>query len=276
MSHKTLVNGTSYEISGGKTLVNGTAYSISGGKTLVGGTAYSIGLGTGTPIGDLAVGSSVFMNVNGVSTEFIVIHQGLPDTTFYDTSCDGAWLLMKDLYTNTFVLGSDNYDYGNSYIHAYLNGEFAGLLDTNIQSAIKQVKIPYSKVIKSNTSIFSGANGLSTKIFLLTGKEVGADIVTYVSYRTIPDDGEKLDYFTFGFDTTANDLRKAYYNGSCINWWLRCPIEGSTFRAWYVNNSGGFSAANCTSSNSNFICGIRPAMILPSDTKIDENFNVIA
>lgn len=43
MSHRTLVNGTAYEISGGKTLVNGTAYSIDKGKTLVGGTAYEVG-----------------------------------------------------------------------------------------------------------------------------------------------------------------------------------------------------------------------------------------
>lgn len=43
MAHKTLVNGTVYEISGGKTKVNGTAYSIDKGKTLVGGTAYEVG-----------------------------------------------------------------------------------------------------------------------------------------------------------------------------------------------------------------------------------------
>jgi hypothetical protein len=43
MAHKTRVNGTNYEISGGKTLVNGTAYSIDKGKTLVGGTAYEVG-----------------------------------------------------------------------------------------------------------------------------------------------------------------------------------------------------------------------------------------
>ena len=43
MAHKTKVNGTNYEISGGKTLVNGTAYSIDKGKTLVGGTAYEVG-----------------------------------------------------------------------------------------------------------------------------------------------------------------------------------------------------------------------------------------
>ena len=43
MSHKTMVNGTAYEISGGKTLVGGTAYSIKSGKTLVDGTAYEVG-----------------------------------------------------------------------------------------------------------------------------------------------------------------------------------------------------------------------------------------
>ena len=43
MSHKTLIGGTAYEISGGKTLVDGTAYSIKSGKTLVGGTVYEVG-----------------------------------------------------------------------------------------------------------------------------------------------------------------------------------------------------------------------------------------
>lgn len=42
MAHKTKVNGTNYEISGGKTRVNGTNYGIDKGKTLVGGTAYKI------------------------------------------------------------------------------------------------------------------------------------------------------------------------------------------------------------------------------------------
>ncbi len=42
MAHKTLVNGTAYEISGGKTLVDATEYNIKNGKTLVDGTEYSI------------------------------------------------------------------------------------------------------------------------------------------------------------------------------------------------------------------------------------------
>ena len=45
MAHKTSINGTAYEVKGGKALINGTAYEIKGGKTLVGGTAYKIGFG---------------------------------------------------------------------------------------------------------------------------------------------------------------------------------------------------------------------------------------
>ena len=43
MSHRTLVNGTAYEIKGGKTLIDGTAFSIKSGKTMVDGTAYEVG-----------------------------------------------------------------------------------------------------------------------------------------------------------------------------------------------------------------------------------------
>ena len=41
-THKTLVNGTAYEIKGGKCLVNGTVYNILKGRTLIGGTGYDI------------------------------------------------------------------------------------------------------------------------------------------------------------------------------------------------------------------------------------------
>ena len=42
MAHKTLVNGTVYEVKGGKCLVNGTAYSIKKGRTLINGTGEDI------------------------------------------------------------------------------------------------------------------------------------------------------------------------------------------------------------------------------------------
>ena len=47
MAHKTLINGTSYNIISGKTLVSGTSYNITSGKTLVSGTSYNISFDSG-------------------------------------------------------------------------------------------------------------------------------------------------------------------------------------------------------------------------------------
>lgn len=46
MSHRAMIDGTVYEVTGGKTMVDGTVYSITGGKTLVDGTVYSIDFGS--------------------------------------------------------------------------------------------------------------------------------------------------------------------------------------------------------------------------------------
>ena len=42
MAHKTLINGTKYDVSGGICKVSGTGYNVKGGKTLVGGTLRNI------------------------------------------------------------------------------------------------------------------------------------------------------------------------------------------------------------------------------------------
>ena len=52
MSHKTLVNGTVYEVNGGKCLVNGTAYDIKKGRTLINGTGEDIVFSSVSPILD--------------------------------------------------------------------------------------------------------------------------------------------------------------------------------------------------------------------------------
>lgn len=43
MAHKNLIDGTAYEIDGGKAMVDGTVYEIDHGTTLVDGTAYEVG-----------------------------------------------------------------------------------------------------------------------------------------------------------------------------------------------------------------------------------------
>lgn len=50
MAHKTLIDGTAYDISGGKAMVSGTGYDIASGRTLVGGTGYEIPFGGPMPV----------------------------------------------------------------------------------------------------------------------------------------------------------------------------------------------------------------------------------
>ena len=261
MAHKTLVSGTAYEIGGGKVLVGGTGYSIDKGRTKVGGTGYDISFITGTPIGSLAVGTSVYMNVGGERTEFLIVNQGRPSSDIYDTSCDGTWLLTKDIYTDDEVWDSLYNDYRNSDIHAYLNNTFLGLFDSDIQSVIKQVKIPYHNDKGNSGSISSGAYGLSTKIFLLAGREVG---LSY--YTNYPADGVRLSYFT------DNSKRIATYNGTADYWCLRSPGLSVYDTVWCVSATGN----TVGEYKVKIYHQIRPALVLPSETTVDGNFNVIA
>ena len=138
-----------------------------------------------------AVGSTVKLKVNGTAKEFIVVHQGKP-SSLYDNSCNGTWLLMKDIYENRQWHNSNVNNLENSTIHSYLNGTFLNLFESNIRDAIKQVKLPYRKNGGSGGSDQSGANGLLCKIFLLSGYEIG---FTTSDNPYFPVDGAKLSYF---------------------------------------------------------------------------------
>lgn len=45
MGHKILIDGTAYEITGGRTLIDGTGYDVQSGKNLIDGTAYDVSFG---------------------------------------------------------------------------------------------------------------------------------------------------------------------------------------------------------------------------------------
>lgn len=199
-----------------------------------------------------AVGSTVKLKVNGTAKEFIVVHQGKP-SSLYDDSCNGTWLLMKDIYENRVWQSGNINKYESSDIHTYLNNTFLNLFESNIRDAIKQVKIPYRKNGGSGGTDQSGANGLSAKIFLLSGYEVGW---TTSDYSYFPVDGAKLSYFESGTGTSANNKRIANLNGSAANWWLRSPNTNNTNNVWNVNSNGNYNNNNTSNSN-----GIRPALM---------------
>lgn len=220
----------------------------------------------GTQIDTLEVGTLVKVNENGAPVEYMIVNQGNPDTSMYDASCDGCWLLRKDIAENR-KWDSTNNDYQNSDIHAYLNGDWTSRYEAGVLSRIKQVKIPYVNG-DGGSPVASGANGLSCKIFLLSGYEVGFS-TSDNSY--FPRDGAKLSYFSSDTSSSANNKRIANYNGSADDWWLRSPGTRHTNRVWYVYSDGYCDYWTCGSTY-----GVRPAFILPSTARVDDNFNVIS
>lgn len=206
-----------------------------------------------TKLSAMAVGSTVKIKVNGTLTDFIIVQQGNPDSAIYDSSCDGTWVLMKGLYTRV-MFSSYNNSYKDSRIHSYLNGTFYSLIDADIRNAIKQVKIPYQNGTGSGGSLATGANGLSTKVFLLSGYEVGFTVMDSDSF---PKDGRRLAYFP---NSSGGNSKRIAYNGSeAAVWWLRSPYTYT-----YENVASITTTGENTYNAYGNTCYVRPALILSS------------
>ena len=214
-------------------------------------------------LGSKAVGSTIKLKVNS-ARNFIVVHQGKPSSV-YDDSCNGTWLLMKDIYESRQWDSSNTNDYANSTIHSYLNGTFMNLVESSIKNAIKQVKIPYRKGHGTSKTVTSGSNGLSAKIFLLSAAE------TSFSHAYMPSgEGTELAYFKGCADDSSDSKRVAYFGRFADFWWLRSPsCSGYSNYALYVGSDGGLDDYLSPSSY-----GIRPAFVLPSTLLVSDDGTV--
>ena len=265
-SNRVLVDAKGYDAKSGTVLINGMVYHLKKGRGLLNGMGYDIPFNSRTPISELPVENTVKIAVNGTLRDFLIVHQGLP-SSMYDNSCNGTWLLMKDIYEQRNWHRSDVNKLESSTIHSYLNSTFLNLFDSNIKDAIKQVKIPYRKNGGAGGTDQSGANGLSAKIFLLSGYEVGW---TTSDSQHFPQDGAKLSYFESGTGTSANNKRIAKLNGSAAYWWLRSPSTFNYNSVWRVASDG-----RCIGQYAANLNGVRPAFILPSDTLVSDDGTII-
>ena len=242
--------------------VGGVSRNVKSGYVGVGGVARQF-LQGGILASDLLVENTVKINENGVPVEYIVVHSGLP-SSIYDSSCNGLWLLRKEIPENMrmdvgYTGTKGMYEY--SEVDEYLNGTWMDRYDSNVLSAISQVKIPYRERGTLGTTK-TGADGLSRKVFLLSAVEIG--FVTGNNGIYMPDDGVKLDYFISGVSADAiakrmTNINHSYNGNNFCNWWTRSAPMGLEENGSIIATSNG-TPQQATSSGK---WGVRPALIVP-------------
>ena len=220
----------------------------------------------GKPLSNYAVGRSVYFKVNNVRTQWLVVQQGNPDTSKYDSSCDGTWLLMKNIYLNAQFRTVNDTTYSSSWVHSYLNGTFLRQIEETVRNLVKEAVIPW----RGNYKDYTGANGLSAKVFLLGSQELGYKH-NYLSTKC----GSVLSYFSSCDTRDADPKRVAYLDGNAAEWWSRSP-SSMTYEYYTDQNGGGRgSSTDLLYAYPSKSKGIRPCLILPKTALTDDNNNVI-
>lgn len=221
----------------------------------------------GTPLSALAVGAVVKLNESGVAQEYIVVNQGAPgnfsqygSTYSYDSSCNGTWLLRKNCI-QTGVWGSSSLNFNTSTIQNWMNSTMLSMYDSCVQNIIKQVKLRYY-----NGSITLGE--VSCKVFPLSACEAGITSGEFYNPNGFPIDGTALSYF----NGAGTAIRVAYLNGSAVNWWVRSPYTNDEEYAIYVSTTGWGNDIKSVRTN----LGYRPALIMPFETLVNADMNIIA
>ena len=200
------------------------------------------------------VGDIVDLPYNGVMVPHIVVQIGNPDPEMYDSSCDGVWLLRKDIVEEGRWNSSNANTLSGSTIMTTMQG-YVSQYDSTVQAAMQTVKIPYCTG-GGNTTINTLANGLQCQMFPLSGYELGW---TTGTTPYLPVDGAKLSYFESGTGISANNKRIATLNGSVASWWLRSPYTGNVNGVVGVYSNGDYDDWNANNSY-----GVRPCFILPT------------
>ena len=255
--HKTLIDGTGYEIKSGRVLIAGTGYDIKKGRTLIGGTRYDIKFGQ--PISNLPVGSIINLEYDGTPTPYIVANLGKPGSQ-YDDSCNGAWMVRKYLHSKRAWNAEVNdqsyvWDYAECSVSSYLNNTYYAKFAEKVKENVSLATIPFYP--GSNVSTI-GSSNLNAYCFLLGVAETGAEKTVYF--------GTTSSLYTLSyFSKTAN--RIAYdANNIARPWSTRDRKGGVGPDAYYCSiNTSGKATWNIYYSDSVYI---RPTLILNFNTLV--------
>ena len=204
-----------------------------------------------TRLGDMTVGSTVKIKVNGTLEDFIIVQQGSPGSGNNDF--DGTWVLLWGIWSRERCYDYTAYRgfrFSETNLYSYLNNTFFTAINEQIRSNIREVYLC--------DGYDESDNFVHCKIFPLAGTEVGTSYI-------IPG-LRKLAYFSDGPSSSDSSYSKrvAYYNGSKSDWWIRDYIRSDNQRV--ITASGSISSAW-----SNDYHGVRPAFILNPDLSVASN-----
>lgn len=252
MAHKTRVNGTIYDMKGGKCLVNGTVYIVKKGRTLIGGTGYDI---TFAPSYDPVFANNTWeqiieachnnevpdtwkvadqkpMTINGVDYQIDIIGKN------HDTYLDGSGkapltFQLHDCYKDTKKMNSSDTNSGgwtrcamrSTHLPAIL-----ALMPTEVQNGIREVNKLTSAGNNSST-----INTTADKLFLLSEVEIFGS-----TSHSVAGEGTQYDYYKAG----NSKVKKQY--GSAGSWWERSPYASGAMFFCVVNTNGSASHAYAT------------------------------
>lgn len=245
MAHKTFVNGTAYEVKGGKCLVNGTVYSIKKGRTLIGGTGYDITFQSAVTMpvkGDL-----ITMNLDGTSRLYRVL-------SVNGNVCKvlGMWDDFTSKYNRTSTTTNFNgitaQKYEGSTLDTYLNTTWYNTLSSEAKNAI----VP-ENVVQYCYRYYSGPNTPNTPTYTYQYQNnwsnsnydnadnvgnvtVGERNVFALDLKDIFDYLEKVCI-------TSDELMTMFWNSTnkvSKYMWLRSSYANNSNRAWSVYGYYGY------------------------------------
>lgn len=244
MAHKTLIDGTAYDIKGGRTLVDGTEYSIKGGKTLIDGTGYDVNFKT-----------FIFdpTKMSYIQDEFIeVINNGYASQlplgcliTLNNARCNTYEVIgvnhdgtenTVDLMAHTQV-GNEKFGssqiYSSSSIRTWLNNDYFNMFDSSIRNISKTMSV-----------ITNGSDTVNDYVKLLSATEIGASSTTIFT-----GEGNKYPVFKTGSGTSGfTDVWRSAGSYDSYYMWLRSRYPYDTTYVWDVHYSGKLDTARHSNS----------------------------
>lgn len=160
MAHKCMIDGTSYNITGGKACIDGTSRKITGGKTLINGTAYNINFESKPTVRDLFASavesnsahrnssSSTTVKLTGTKGKYYLGFKGNAFEISYFNGSNLESLFSVNSTVLTYLLGSVG---TNAYSALISEVDFVGFELDAVKEILSNVTSPGSSGRNSKT-----------------------------------------------------------------------------------------------------------------------------